>query len=71
MVHQSLPSLKELYTVLHDDDAFFFFHVDSKAGDMNLELKTWLGDDPLVRNRCNHAVMPTPANVLWGRLFIN
>jgi hypothetical protein len=66
MAHKGLDELKELYSVLHDEYAFFFFHIDSKRPQMESSLREWLINDPLVKLRCNHAVMPTPANILWG-----
>lgn len=51
---------------MHDDDAFFLFHVDRKAPKVLEELKQWLNEDSEILQRCNHAIMQNQWDIKWG-----
>jgi hypothetical protein len=66
MVHDGLQELKNLYQLLHDDNVFFYFHVDVKRPNMLQQVSEWLKSDVTTSQRCNHAIMPNSVNILWG-----
>lgn len=55
---------------MYDPLAFFFFHIDEKSSELLEELKKWAINDPVVSQRCNHAIMPNSWNVMWGEATI-
>lgn len=67
MAHNyGLKEIKNLYSLLYEEDAFFYYHIDAKEPWFKKEVKDWIRNDPVLKSRCNSAIIPNPTSVLWG-----
>lgn len=67
MAHDhGLEEIKNIYSLLHEDDAFFYFHIDAKEPLFRKKVKDWIRTDLIIRSRCNAAFIPNPTSIVWG-----
>jgi hypothetical protein len=66
--NNGLDKIQHLYDILYDEDAFFYFHIDGKEPWFEKTLKEWLYNDPLLKTRCNAAIIPNPTTIIWGHI---
>lgn len=64
--NHGFKEIKNLYSLLYDEDVFFYYHIDAKDPWLKRRIKEWMRNDPYISSRCNAALIPNPTTVIWG-----